>query len=118
MMRRCVKQGALVRCRCGTQPSQLAIETPVATVREVVPFVNLRPFGLCAAPSNPAVQAATAAAMGVPTPAPCVPSTSAPWAPAHEWARVRGVPALSPASQARCQWGGVIDILDPEGDHG
>jgi hypothetical protein len=113
-----VNQKALVRCRCGTQASQLASEAAVATVREFVPFVNLRPFGLCAAPTNPAVQSATARAQGVPTPAPCVPQVASAWAPAHDWASVRGVPALAPTSQTRCQWGGIIDVVDPEGRRG
>ncbi|MDR2437860.1 MAG: DUF4280 domain-containing protein, partial [Planctomycetaceae bacterium] len=42
------------------------------------PIVNLATFGMCSSPANPAVAAATAAALGVLTPMPCIPVTVAP----------------------------------------
>ena len=44
------------------------------------PIANIAPFGVCISLANPAVAAATAAAMGVLVPLPCMPVTPAPWA--------------------------------------
>ncbi len=40
------------------------------------PFVSIMPFAMCTSPANPTVAAATAAAMGVLTPMPCIPVTN------------------------------------------
>lgn len=42
------------------------------------PLLNIMPFGMCTTPSNPMVAAATAAALGVLTPMPCLPMTMSP----------------------------------------
>src|SRR5271155_3879746 len=85
-----VVQGATLMCTMGSSPSQLSVlptnETyggsrPAATVQDMLPQVNVAPFGMCQSPANPQVAAATAAASGVLTPQPCVPATSAPWTP-------------------------------------
>ena len=56
---------------------------------------------------------ATAAAMGVLTPMPCIPVTSAPWAPGVPTVFIAGSPALDDSSQLMCTWGGVIAIVIP-----
>ena len=55
----------------------------------------------------------TAAALGVLTPMPCVPATSAPWIPRAPTALVGGMPALHNGCQCMCMWGGVIAITNP-----
>lgn len=50
----------------------------VATIADTLPMANIPMFGMCASPANPAVIAATAAALGVPTPMPCVPVPAGP----------------------------------------
>jgi hypothetical protein len=78
-----------------------------------IPIVNIPPFGMCSAPSNPTVAAATAAALGVLTPMPCVPVTAAPWVPGSPTLLIGNMPALNNSSQLMCTWGGVIQIVSP-----
>jgi uncharacterized Zn-binding protein involved in type VI secretion len=77
------------------------------------PNVNIAPFGMCMSPSNPQVAAATAAAMGVLTPQPCLPVTVAPWTPGSPTVMIGGQPALTNSSTCNCMWGGVITISMP-----
>ena len=71
-------------------------------------------FGMCSNPANPAVAAATAAALGVLTPAPCVPVTPSPWVPGCPTVMVCGKPLLNNTSKLLCAYGGVIQITaDP-----
>ena len=113
----------LVQCTFGVAPSTLSVVPkgspvvvegrPAATVMDNVPFVNIPPFGMCNTLTNPVVAAATAAALGVLTPMPCVPVTVAPWVPGAPTTMVGGVPALTAGSQCACTWGGVISVVNP-----
>lgn len=67
-------------------------------------------FGMCSNPANPAVAAATAAALGVLTPSACVPATVAPWAPGAPTVLVGGKPLLNNTSKLMCMYGGVIQV--------
>jgi len=117
-----VVTGAQLLCTFGTSPSALTV-LPVnrvrcsmvfaATIQDHVPLVNVAPFGLCISPSNPQVAAATAAALGVLTPQPCVPMTTSPWIPGAPTVKIGHQPALDNASSCNCQWGGVIAIASP-----
>lgn len=109
-------------CTFGVAPSTLTVlpakrvnacNMPAATIMDHAPMVNVMPFGMCNTPSNPAVAAATAAAMGVLTPAPCVPVTVAPWAPGSPTVMVGNQPALNSTCQLMCTWGGVITVTNP-----
>jgi hypothetical protein len=68
---------------------------------------------MCSSPANPQVAAATAAALGVLTPMPCMPVLSAPWAPGSPTVLIGGYPALNQTSKLICNWGGVIQIINP-----
>ncbi len=114
-----VVAGAALKCTFGAAPSafivlplaRVLIEgRPAATVMDHVPIANIPTFGLCRSPANPAVAAATAAAMGTPTPAPCVPETVAPWVPGAPTVLVGGLPLLSSGSVCACAFGGVISV--------
>jgi len=70
-------------------------------------------FGMCVTPSNPAVASATAAALGVLTPAPCVPAAAAPWAPGSPTVLIANQPALNSTSKLMCMYGGVIQVMNP-----
>jgi hypothetical protein len=67
---------------------------------------------MCMSPSNPEVAAATAAAMGVLTPMPCIPNTPAPWVPGAATVLLGNQPSLDNVSQLECIWGGVIMFSD------
>lgn len=117
----CVCGGAVLSCVFGAAPSSLMVtpekkavnHMPLATIDNNKPFANIMPFGMCSSPSNPQVAAATAAALGVLTPMPCVPVISAPWAPGSPTVLVGGKPALSQTSKLICNWGGVIQVTSP-----
>jgi len=115
-----VCMGATLQCSFGAAPSTLAVlpvnrtltQTPDANIMDNVPLVNIMPFGMCSAPSNPAVIAATAAALGVFTPAPCVPVIPAPWMPGAPTVLIANMPALDNTCKLMCAWGGVIQITN------
>jgi hypothetical protein len=112
---------ANLQCSFGVAPSVLTVLPvnrtmtggPAANIMDHVPMLNILPFGMCNCPANPMVAAATAAALGVLTPMPCIPMTSAPWMPGAPTVMIGGMPALQNSSKLMCQWGGVIQILAP-----
>lgn len=116
-----VAVGANLQCSFGVAPSVLTVLPvsrtmtggPAANIMDHVPMLNILPFGMCNCPANPMVAAATAAALGVLTPMPCIPMTSAPWMPGSPTVLVGGMPSLQNSSKLMCQWGGVIQILAP-----
>jgi hypothetical protein len=44
---------------------------------------------------------------------PCIPVIAAPWAPGSPTVLVGGKPALTQMSKCFCNWGGVIQIVNP-----
>jgi len=117
-----VFHGATLQCNFGLTPSTLIVPpeklvgtsgTPLATVMDFVPMKNITPFGMCTTLSNPTVAAATAAKLGVFTPAPCVPATQSPWTPGSAVVKIRNQPALNSACTCLCQWGGAITVISP-----
>lgn len=113
--------GALCQCSFGAAPSSLQVLPqnktmtlqPIANIMDHKPMVNIMPFGMCSSMANPQVAAATAAAMGVLTPQPCVPNTASPWVPGSPTVLVGNQPALNNNSKLMCSWGGVIQITQP-----
>lgn len=117
-----VVNGAVLQCSFGAVPSALTVlptnrmlssNQPAATIMDHQPMVNIRPFGMCACPSNPQVIAATSAAMGVFTPQPCIPMTLTPWSPGSPTALLANQPMLNQTSRCVCQWGGIVSVLLP-----
>jgi hypothetical protein len=113
--------GAMMQCSFGLAPSSLVVlpvnrtftnMVPDANIMDHIPMVNIMPFGMCTTPSNPAVAAATSAAMGVLTPVPCVPVTPAPWVPGAANVMLGGPPTLDNISTLNCIWGGVITFTN------
>ncbi|SDO43823.1 protein of unknown function [Nakamurella panacisegetis] len=116
-----VVSGAMISCTFGMAPSTLNVVVPralvegrpVATIMDIAPMVNIAPFGMCMSLSNPTVAAATAAALGVLTPMPCVPAVPAPWTPMAPLTLFAGQPALVAGAMCNCVFGGVINIGMP-----
>ncbi len=117
-----VVAGAELTCSFGAAPAVLVVlpsarvlveGRPVATIMDHAPFVNIPTFGLCNSPANPAVAAATAAALGTPTPAPCVPATAAPWVPGVPTVLAAGLPVIDNTCICTCTWGGSITVAMP-----
>ena len=112
-----VNAGSLLTCTQGAAPSTLAVVVPTTTaqgppaanIMDCAPMTNIPTFGMCMSPANPTVAAATAAALGVLTPMPCVPVTT-PWTPGVPTVLVRNAPALDAASKCMCAYGGQISI--------
>jgi Domain of unknown function (DUF4280) len=116
-----VCNGAMLQCSFGIAPSSLVVlpvgrtltGTPDANIMDNKPMMNIMPFGMCQSLANPQVAAATSAAMGVLTPMPCIPMTTAPWAPGTPTVLVAGQPALNNSSKLMCMWAGIISIQMP-----
>jgi hypothetical protein len=117
-----VVNAALLKCSMGMAPGSLVVlpthmvmcgDQPAANIMDHVPMLNIMPFGMCQSLANPTVAAATAAAMGVLTPMPCIPSTPAPWIPGSPTVLIADMPALNDTSKCMCAWAGVIEVTNP-----
>ena len=115
-----VCHGAMLKCSFGLAPSSMVVlpinrvmtsNVPAANIMDHVPMLNIMPFGMCTSMANPTVAAATAAALGVLTPMPCIPATSAPWVPGSPTVMLANQPALNNTSKLMCMWAGVIEVL-------
>lgn len=113
---------AQIACSFGAAPAVLTVlpanrvlvsNQPAATIMDHVPMANIPTFGMCSAPTNPQVIAATAAALGVFTPQPCIPATASPWVPGATNVLIGNQPALDNVSKCMCNWLGVITVVAP-----
>jgi hypothetical protein len=117
-----VTNGAMLNCSMGVAPSSLVVlpvnrtlvgGQPAANIQDHVPMLNIMSFGMCMSPANPAVAAATAAALGVLTPMPCLPATPVPWLPGVPTVLVGNMPAVDNTCSLMCLWAGVIQVAMP-----
>lgn len=117
-----VVNNATLICTMGMATSKLVV-LPIhrtlcenqfaANIMDHISMVNIMPFGMCISPANPAVAAATAAALGVLTPMPCIPNTPTPWVPGAPTVILDSQPALDNISICNCVWAGIISVLEP-----
>jgi Domain of unknown function (DUF4280) len=113
--------GAMMKCAMGMAPSNFVAtpkmvmtgNMPAGNIMDFVPMLNIPPFGSCMSMANPMVAAATAAALGVLTPMPCIPVPVGPWKPGAPTVLVAGMPALNNTSTLNCAWAGVITFITP-----
>jgi Domain of unknown function (DUF4280) len=119
-----VSTGAMITCSMAMPPVPVPLTTipkgtpvtagtPAGTIQDSLPMANIPTFGMCGTLSNPVVAAATAAKLGVFSPAPCVPAVASPWTPGATKVMINNTPALHQGCQAMCMWGGVITISNP-----
>lgn len=111
--------GALASCSMGAAPSPVNFlplppvltPTPAGHMLQMIPMLNVMPFGVCISLANPMVASATAAALGVLTPMPCIPVPVGPWtSPA---AAMFLLPAVKASSTLNCAWAGQISLSFP-----
>ena len=76
-------------------------------------LANIAPFGMCQSMANPQVASVTAAAQGILTAQPYIPTITGPWTPGSAKTVLGGVAALTPSSTCQCAWAGVITITMP-----
>lgn len=116
-----VCMGAMCKCSFGAAPSTLVVTPenktvvsvkPAATIMDNVPLKNIMPFGMCSSIANPVVASATAAALGVLTPMPCIPVTVSPWLSGSMTVLIGNKPALTDKDKLMCAYGGVIEITN------
>ena len=114
-----VVSGAMLKCSMGLAPGTLMVlpankvmcgNMSAANIMDYIPMTNIMPFGMCQSIANPVVAAATTAALGVLTPMPCIPNTTAPWTPGAAKTKLGNMPALDKDSKCMCMWAGVIEI--------
>ena len=114
--------GDTLMCSFGLTPSAIVVlpknrviteSKPMANIMDNVPMLNILPFGLCTSLVNPMTAALTAAALGVLTPGPCIPATTAPWMPGSPTVMVANMPALNSTSKCICMYGGQISVAAP-----
>ena len=117
-----VCHGATLMCTFGMAPSNLVVlpinqtmtsNVPAANIMDHVPMMNIMPFGMCTSLANPTVASATAAALGVLTPMPCIPLTTSPWVPGVPTVMIGNKPAVDNTCKLMCQWAGVISVTVP-----
>ncbi|MBR4668042.1 MAG: DUF4280 domain-containing protein [Butyrivibrio sp.] len=117
-----VTVGGTAICAMGTAPAPIRVTSqakvlaggkPVATIQDCQGGANIGPFGLCTSLANPAVAAATAAALGVLTPQPCMPVAAGCWIPTKPKVLVGGKPCLTNDCKLMCAYAGSISITNP-----
>jgi uncharacterized Zn-binding protein involved in type VI secretion len=114
-MAQLVVMGASAKCSFAQPPGTASLvlvpnmingkSKTVATIQDNA-ITNLATFGMCTAPTNPAVIAAQGA------PSACIPVITAPWAPGSATVTVGGKPALTSDSKCLCSYLGNIEIQD------
>ncbi len=109
---------AMCQCSFGVAPAPLTVTSQTTVLGSNMPAATImdipKPpmtFGMCSSLANPTVASATAAAMGVLTPMPCIPACAAPWVPGSPTVLVCNKPALNNSSKCMCNWGGVISVV-------
>ena len=109
-------------CTMGTAPGPVKVTSqakvlasgkPCATIQDCQPLACVGPFGMCTSLANPQVAAATAAALGVLTPQPCIPAPAGTWIPTKPKVLIGGKPCLTNDCKLICAYAGQISITNP-----
>ena len=109
-------------CTMGTAPAPIKVTSqgkvlaggkPCGSIQDCQGLANVGPFGLCTSMANPQVAAATAAALGVLTPQPCIPASAGTWIPTKPKVLIGGKPCLTNDCKLVCAYAGQISITNP-----
>jgi hypothetical protein len=109
-------------CTMGTAPGPIKVTSnqkvlasgkPCATIQDSQPMACVGPFGMCTSLANPQVAAATAAALGVLTPQPCIPAPAGTWIPTKPKVLIGGKPCLTNDAKLVCAYAGQISVTNP-----
>ena len=109
-------------CSMGTAPAPVKVTSqskvladgkPAATITDSQGGANIGPFGMCTSMANPAVSAATAAAMGVLTPQPCMPVAAGTWIATKPKVLIGGKPCLTGDCKMMCAYAGSVSVTFP-----
>lgn len=118
-MQKLVTNGDLCTCSNGNVPCPLLVIDPLRKMKSGgksvalatdTSIANISTFGMCNNINNPAVAAATAAAQGVLTPAPCVPVAAGNWCGTVNKTTINGISVVGEKSTLNCTYGGCIKI--------
>ncbi|MDR0968681.1 MAG: DUF4280 domain-containing protein [Holosporaceae bacterium] len=114
--------GAMTMCPFGAAPGALTFlpapmvmgsAGPMGSIMDMAPFMNVAPFGVCMSMANPVTAALTAAAFGILTPGPCIPTPAGTWIPTKPTVLMKPGPIMTSDSMLICAFGGVIKINVP-----
>ncbi len=117
-----VVTGGTAICSFGTAPGTINVISQAACLVEGKPAATIQdaqqasitPFGMCTSLANPQVAAATAAALGVLTPQPCMLVPAGTWVPTKPGVTIGGQPCLTRDCTLVCSnGGGNISITFP-----
>lgn len=118
-----IVDGAKITCPFGTRASSLSVTSQtkvkingknVATIMDASPNVNFSTFDMCSSMINPAVQAATIAALGVLTPQKCTMMPAGTWSAVNPKLLADRKPCLCAGSTLVCAIGaGIITVANP-----
>ena len=109
-------------CTMGTAPAPVKVTSqakvlaggkPCGAIADSQGIANVGPFGMCTSLANPQVAAATAAALGVLTPQPCIPVPAGTWIPTKPKVLIGGKPCLASDCKGMCAYAGSISITFP-----
>ncbi len=121
-MSQLVSFGGNCICTFGTNPAPIRVTSqqkvmtqngPAVTITDSQAGANIGPFGMCSSLANPQVAAATAAALGVLTPQPCMPVPAGTWIPTKPKILIGGKPCLTQDCKMMCAYAGQISITTP-----
>lgn len=118
-----VVMGTMLSCKpWGAAPMPMTVlptnriltsKRPTASMKDVVPFMNIPSFIMCTSKANPAVISIMAATLGAVQMAPCVPAPVGPWLMPSMRVMGSNIPLITTSACVMCMWAGVIKPAVP-----
>ncbi|WP_342261927.1 PAAR-like protein [Alphaproteobacteria bacterium endosymbiont of Tiliacea citrago] len=107
------------RCTMGIAPTPIAVLPNMCTglnldsvrITDCMPIINIKPYGMCNNPLNPAVAAIIASSFGAVRQFACISPLPTPWVPPNPRVLSRNLPSITSDAKKMCYPGGVISIV-------